>query len=238
MTKNSKLICFIPCRKGSERVINKNTRPFATYEKGLLELKMEQVSRLEEFDRVLISSNDMSVLDFTAEFSKRDPRFEPIPRPDNYGSSSTSMGDFIKYIAELVPEGTMLWTHVTHPFLTSEIYREIIAVWNQEQGNGHDSLVTVTPLHKFIWDENGPYNYDNTIEKWPRSQDLKPLFEINHGVYIMNFARMRELGDRIGMNPFLYKLPESVALDVDWEDQFNLLNDIALARLRRGTSLL
>lgn len=42
------IIAFIPARAGSERVTYKNTRPFAGFEGGLLELKLNQLARVPE----------------------------------------------------------------------------------------------------------------------------------------------------------------------------------------------
>ncbi|MFN3937473.1 MAG: cytidylyltransferase domain-containing protein [Gemmobacter sp.] len=233
------IIALIPARAGSERVKHKNTRPFAGIPGGLLELKLRQLTAVPEVAKVIVSSNDPVVLDYVARWGREtDSRFVASERPDELGRSSTSMTDFIRYSATLEAEGVMMMTHVTHPFITSAVFREIIASWRAAVARGHDSLVTVTRLHKFIWDENGPWNYDNSVEKWPRSQDLKPLFEINHAAYLMPFALMREVGDRIGRRPFLHELPENVAMDIDWEDQFQLLGDIAEAKRARGISLI
>jgi len=235
---DQRIVAVVPCRAGSERVKNKNTRPFAGFEGGLLELKLNQLSRVADIDRIIVSSNDPSVLDFTRTFAnKGDDRIIALERPDELGRSSTPMSHFIRYAATLEESGVMMMTHVTHPFVTSAVFRDLIASWREAQASGHDSLVTVTKLHKFIWDENGPYNYDATVEKWPRSQDIKPLFEINHVAYLMPFLRMRELDDRVGTKPFLKDIPENVAMDIDWEDQFHLLQDIALAKQARGHDL-
>lgn len=51
MSRNEKFAFFLPTRKGSERVQNKNTRTFAGIEGGLLKLKLNQ---LLEIDRVHI----------------------------------------------------------------------------------------------------------------------------------------------------------------------------------------
>lgn len=232
------IIGFIPCRKGSERVKKKNTRPFASFENGLLELKLLQMAKVSGMEKIIVSSNDDEVLEIVQKMKKFDSRLQPMERPEEYGNSATSMESFIHYIAELEQEGSIFWTHVTHPFLSSSYFSEIIKKYREVREAGYDSLVTVTQIHKFIWSHDGPYNYDNTTEKWPRSQDLIPLFEINHGVYMMPFSKMRDVGDRIGTKPFLYDLPESAALDIDWEEQFYILEDFANAKMKRGSDLL
>lgn len=233
------IIAIVPCRAGSERVINKNTRPFANFDSGLLELKLKQLGAQKEIDKIIVSSNDPVVLDYAVRVSKlMDSRVNALERPESLGLSSTPMSAFIRYMSTLEDDGVMMMMHVTHPFISSKIMTDFIKAYRDAISQGYDSLVTVTRMHKFIWNESGPYNYDNTVEKWPRSQDIAPLFEINHAGYLIPFRVMREVDDRIGAKPLLYPVPESVSMDIDWEDQFTLLNDIALARVDRGSSLI
>lgn len=239
MQDGKEIIALIPARAGSERVKHKNTRPFAGFNGGLLELKLRQLARVPDISEIIVSTNDPVVLDYTTRFgAQNDHRITALERPDELGRSDTPMSSFIRYAATLRETGVMMMTHVTHPLITSAVFSDLIAAWRKAEVAGHDSLVTVTKLHKFIWDENGPYNYDNTVEKWPRSQDIKPLFEINHAAYLMPFNRMRTVGDRIGTNPYLHDMPERLVMDIDWEEQFQLLEDIALVRQARDLSLL
>lgn len=232
-------IGFIPCRSGSERVPGKNTRPFAGFAGGLLELKLRQLAAVSELESILVSSNDPVVLDAAQRYARElDDRIVPLERPDEYGRSSTSMDDFILYIARLREAGTIFWTHVTSPFITSAIYREGLAAYEKSLDEGHDCLVSVTKMQRFFWTEKGPVNYDNSVEKWPRSQDLTPLLEINHALYVMPFALMREMGDRVGHRPYFYDIDEHDAADIDWEPQFHTLEKLAVMKSQDGEVLI
>jgi len=230
---------FLPCRAGSERVRDKNTRPFAGFQDGLIELKLRQMTGVKRLEQIIVSSNDARVLDYADAFRRTlDPRVKPVERPDELGRSSTAMDDFILYIARLAEAGVIVWSHVTSPFVRAADYDGIIDAYEEAVAKGHDSLVTVTRLHKFLWDEKGPINYDPVPIKWPRSQDIRPVFEINHVAYVMPFAVMRDVGDRIGRRPYFMELPEATALDIDWEEQFHLLEQLARIRLAEGGSLI
>ncbi|WP_162301577.1 3-deoxy-manno-octulosonate cytidylyltransferase [Nesterenkonia muleiensis] len=237
---SSKITAVVPCRAGSERVKNKNTRSFAGFRGGLIELKLKQLELVDEVDDIIVSTNDPQVAKIVNEF--REITAKPVridDRPDHLAGSSTPMSKFIQYAAELEEEGTMLMTHVTHPLVTAKVFAELIDAWREAEAAGHDSLVTATRVHTFLWDANAtPFNYDSTAERWPRSQDIDPLFEINHAAYLMPFARMREVGDRVGINPRIFEMDQDVAMDIDWEHQFLLLEDIVLAKQRRGIELL
>jgi len=232
-------IGFLPCRAGSERIAQKNTRPFAGYPHGLLELKLRQLALVTALDEIVVSSNDEEVLEFAQTFSRSlDERIIALERPDEWGSSQTSMGRFISdYIAHLYQDGEIVWTHVTSPLIRSQDYNDILKAYGDGIKEGYDSLVTVTRLQKFIWNRNGPVNYDPKIERWPRSQDLEPLFEINHGVYMMPFAAMRAHRDRIGASPLFYELSESIAMDIDWPEQFDHLEQKVIAARKQDNIL-
>lgn len=53
---SEKIAFFLPTRKGSERVKNKNTRPFADIEGGLVENKIKQLLSTKHIDEILFSS--------------------------------------------------------------------------------------------------------------------------------------------------------------------------------------
>ncbi|MDC7676442.1 acylneuraminate cytidylyltransferase family protein [Asticcacaulis machinosus] len=225
-----KVSAFIPCRAGSERVPKKNMRPFGGYEGGLLEIKLKQLGKCDFLDEIIISTNDPDVVSYAEFFSKSDRRIVIDDRPDHLGKSSTSMTEFIQYISSLRPDGAIFWTHVTTPFCNELEYIKAYNAYLKSMESGHDSFVSVTKLQKFLWNNNGPINYDNSVEKWPRSQDLQPVYEINHAIYAMKFGDMRDIGDRIGGKPFFYEMEEVSALDIDWEEQFHLLDLIAKAK--------
>ena len=233
------VIGFIPARAGSERVPQKNTRPFAGFEHGLLELKLRQMTGVAALDEIVVSSNDPAVLDYAALFARdHDSRVTPLERPEEYGTSATSMAAFTAdYIAHLRPSGLLFWTHVTHPLVTAALYTRILDAYRVAKAEGYDSLVTVTRHQKFFWRDGRPFNYDPEPERWPRSQDLTPLFEINHAVYAIEFPVMRAVRDRVGTQPQFFELEETDALDIDWQPQFDLLQDIVTARRARGLSV-
>lgn len=214
------LTCFLPCRRGSERVENKNTRPFAGFERGLIEVKLRQLNAAERIGRVVLSTNDEQVMAAGCELGG--PKVEVVPRPEHLCLSSTSTDELIAYVPELIADGDVLWTHVTSPFLTAADYDRIVEAYEAERGEGYDSLMTVTPLREFVWDGVRPLNYDREVERWPRTQTLDPLFAVNSGVFLCPREHYVRRGDRIGERPYLYPLDRIVGLDVDWMEEFHL----------------
>lgn len=196
----------------------KNIRPFAGRALGLLQLKLEQLLATRLVDRVLLSTNDQEILDYASQL--KDSRMEVRERDDRLAASSTSTDELIRYVGEIVPEGDVLWTHVTSPFVGASVYDAMIERYLQSQQEGFDSLMAVTELRGFLWDQSGPVSYDRNVEKWPRTQTLAPLYEVNSAAFLAPSECYRASADRIGRRPFRYILDKVTGFDIDWEDDF------------------
>lgn len=222
---------FLPCRKGSERVPRKNIKPFAGVENGLVEIKIRQLLGCDAIDKVVLSTNDEEILSFA--FSIKNEKLRIHKRIDSLCSSSTSTDDLVSHAVDLIPDGHILWTHVTSPFINSSIYSDIISNYKKCLTNGHDSLMTTTLIHGFLWSEDGPINYDRDLEKWPRTQTIAPVHEINSGVFLNSATNYRSFNDRIGKKPYLHSMDKITAHDIDWPEDFFIAEAIAINGLAK-----
>ena len=223
------VIAFLPCRAGSQRVPHKNTRPFADRPDGLLGIKLEQLLGCAAIDEVILSTNDAAVIAIAEPWLRAHRgRMRLDRRPDHLCASSTRTDDVVGYVPSIIPEGDVLWTHVTSPFFGAEDYAAAIAAYRAARGAGtHDSLLGVTELKTFIWNGAGqPINYDRAQEKWPRTQTLTPLYEVNSAIFIAPVAVYRACDDRVGERPLLYSIPKDKTVDVDWEEDFVIATEL------------
>ena len=209
---------FLPCRKGSQRIPDKNIRSFAGNSGGLVSIKISQLLKCDEVDNIIISSNDSRVLQIARDF--RETRIILDERPEHLGSSSTTTDELINYVPNVIAEGDVLWTHVTSPFITPEDYGRFISTYRTQLDYGYDSLLTALKIQGFIWDKKGPLSYSRDKIKWPMTQNIEPFYEIDSGAFIANIASYRELGDRIGVNPFICTQDKLKSVDIDWPDDF------------------
>jgi CMP-N-acetylneuraminic acid synthetase len=216
---------FLPCRKGSERVPKKNIKYFASYQNGLIEVKLKQLLLSDKIDRIYLSTNDDEILDYAS--SLNNSRIVLHKRIESLSSSETSTDSLIAHALDLITDGEIIWTHVTSPFLGAKQYDEIIQKYIEIKNQGFDSLMTVNLMHGFLYDKKGPINFDRNIEKWPRTQTIEPLYEINSAVFLTNVENYRNLNDRIGDIPYLYELDKIRGFDIDWEEDFKIAELIA-----------
>ena len=202
---------FLPCRKGSQRVPNKNTKEFGGAKYGLLEIKLNQLLKAKYIDKIFISSDDEIVLNFADKL--KNPKISIHQRDAYLTSNQATADDIISHAYNLIQDGAILWTHVTSPFFDGNEYDKAILQYQDCLKNGYDSLMSVTALKGFFWYENKPINYDRNTIKWPPTQDTMPLYEINSQIY-------KTKKDRIGTNPYLLEIDKIKGLDIDWKEDF------------------
>lgn len=213
------VIAFLPMRKGSQRVKNKNIKNFADIKGGLTFIKISQLLKVKKIDKIIVSTNDQEVKNIARSFNSDKILIDD--RPEHLSSSETSTDDLIKYVPTIIKTGIILWTHVTSPFVNENLYNDMIEKYFQNLQQ-FDSLMSVTKMQKFLWDSKKPINYDKSKEKWPRTQTIEPVYEVNSGSFIADISVYKNLDDRIGEKPFLYELSIKEAFDIDWEDDFEI----------------
>lgn len=218
---NPKIAFFLPTRKGSERVKNKNTRPFANIEGGLVENKLQQLLATKLIDEILFSSNDETCMEVAAKYSS-DSRLKIIPRPEELCLSSTNLQDLICYVPTITDASHILWGHVTTPLAGAEQYDAGIKLYLEKLDEGYDSLVGVNELKNFLLNKEGKLVNNTTPLPWPRTQDLEPLYEINHTIFLAKREVYVEQKNRIGKKPLLYIMDELHGFDIDWPDDFTI----------------
>ena len=216
---------FLPTRKGSERVINKNTRNFNNIVGGLLFLKLNELLKSELIDEIILSTNDSESIEIASKFNSS--KIIINERPEELAQSNTSLLDLVAYVPTVCNHPNILWTHVTSPFIEASDYDKMIETFFNQLQFGYDSLMTVKAIKNFVWDEKlkDIVNRVND-EKWPRTQDLKVLFEIDSAAFINSKEMYLSHKNRIGQNPFLYELSGIKGFDIDWQDDFNLAEQL------------
>ena len=213
-----KVTFFLPTRKGSERVKNKNTKPFAGIEGGLVENKVKQLLATKLIDEIIFSSNDEVCMEVAGKY--KDSRLKIIERPNELCLSTTNLQDLICYVPTVTEAKHILWGHVTTPLCGAEQYDAGIQQYFEKLGEGYDSLVGVTELKNFLLNKEGKLINNTTDIPWPRTQDLEALYPINHTMFLAKREVYNEQKNRIGEKPLLYIMDELHSFDIDWPDDF------------------
>lgn len=220
MIDQERISFFLPVRSGSERVRNKNTRPFGPFFGGLLENKLIQLRQSILVDEVILSTNDRRTLEIAEKLSF--PGLKIVLRPEALCTNETDLQELIAYAATVVSSPHILWGHVTNPFVTGRDYDEAIQCYFQQRSRGYDSLVSGTTFKNYLLNPCGVIVNNKSASRWPRTQDLEPLFEINHAVFLTTRQIYMQKRDRLGNTVFQYEMNKLKSFDVDWEEDFEI----------------
>lgn len=217
---NNKVAFYLPTRKGSERVINKNTRPFAGIEGGLVENKVKQLLETKFIDEIIFSSNDETCMAVAEKY--KDSRLRIIERPEGLCLSTTNLQDLICYVPTVTDADHILWGHVTTPLCGADQYDASIKLYLDKLNEGYDSLVGVTEMKNFLLNREGKLINNTTDIPWPRTQDLEALYPINHTIFLAKREVYIEQKNRIGKKPLLHIMDELHSFDIDWPEDFTI----------------
>ena len=214
---------FLPVRAGSERISNKNTRAFHPNGQSLFEYKLTQIEKIKDrFFEIIISTNDQEIINQIPE-NFIDSRVRLVIRPDDLCCTKTKVQDLIRHAADETRGDVVFWLHVTSPFVDEKDYSLAIKQYqNVIDTKTGDSLISANKIQQFIWSEKEKriVNAHNNTNYWVNTQDLEPLYEINHAFYINSRKNYHEINDRIGRHPALFPCEGLKKIDIDWYNDF------------------
>ena len=207
---------------------------FAGISGGLLSIKLSQLLYCRAVDEIWISTDDDDVIKIAESFRRGHAKeVKILHRSAELATSETSTDDLILHVRDLLKDRSdrdvVLWTHVTSPFFKSSDYASAIETYVEATRASYDSLMTVKPLRIFLWSESGPVNYDPTVDKWPRTQTLPAVCSVNSAVFLAPVSVYRKYGNRIGNRPLLMPVNDLAAIDIDWQEDFDLAEQLWLA---------
>lgn len=203
---------LVPARSGSQRIGDKNGKPFAG--SSLVEIKLKQARRvLGGLDLVLNTDSDIYLKKYEGMYDIG------VKRPSFYGSSEVAMNRVYEYFAnDLVERGydNVLYLNATSPLLSDKSLRSI---WNRYETD-KVPVTTVTSQKEYLWFRNRPMNY--TPEEHPRSQDLEPFQTLNFAASALSLSRMRETKNIVLPESYKKEIPALESFDIDEEWQFKV----------------
>lgn len=203
-----KITAVIPVREGSRRLKNKNIAPFAGT--NLLLYKIEQLKKVKEIDEIVVSSDSETMLAMAkyagVKAHKRSKEF--------CDEKSKTFGEVVSHICSEIEAKHIVWATCTAPLVFPEEYSKSIQVYKQKLKEGFDSLMSVEVFKRYLWDDNGPINYELGVKHVP-SQQLPELYFVTDGILIAPREKMIEWNYFHGPNPYKYKLDKRSSIDID-----------------------
>lgn len=202
-----KLTAIIPVRAGSQRVKNKNIKPFANT--TLLDIKIETLKKVQGIDDIIVSSDSQEMLKIA---KKHDVNVHI--RDEYFASNEVNNSDFMQNLSTIVDEGHIMYSPCTSPLLSSETITEIVSKY---KNNKLRNIVTVTTQKHHMWLNGKPLNYDPTNA--PNSQDLPDIYSINYGCCILSKDDLYK-HKNVVVEPTFHITNEIESIDIDTEFDF------------------
>lgn len=196
MKKNIKIA--IPLKTNSERIKNKNLRPFIG-EDSLFDIKAKQLLKTFNPKDVYVSSENPEVKKLVDRYG-----FNFHLRDVSLTTKNAKENQIVRAVTAAIEDKDcdVMWVQVTQPLFNE--FQEIINVWDKLDDN-YDSLAVVKKINHHILDEKGnPINFN--FGYWHKvSQDLPKLYEVTWSAFIMKRELLDEAAYQIGRNPYLYE---------------------------------
>ena len=206
--KKGKLIVVVPVRAGSQRVKDKNIKPFAN--SNLLKIKLETLKRVPSIDKIIVNSDSNEMLDIALECGVSTHK-----RKEYFASSECNNSEYFQHIAEVTDSDYIMYSPVTAPLISKETYFSCI---DKFMNSDIDNLVTVSDVKHHMWLDGKPLNYNP--KDAPNSQDLPDIVSINYAACIIGKEDMINHRNIVTDKPYFYKLDEIESIDIDTEFDF------------------
>jgi len=205
------ITAVVPTRKGSERVVSKNTRPFAG--KSLLEYKLLTLLQLKK-DNIISDIVVNSDCDESRKISENyGVRF--VERESGLASSEAPITSYWRDVLMNTNTEHSMLCQCTSPLITYETYVDAIQSYNGR------SLIGVDRIKDYVWRNDKPLNYD--WPNHPKSQDLSDKFyKLNFGIVITSKEEFSKHNNIKTPVSDLYSIPIDESLDIDNVVEFEL----------------
>lgn len=206
--KQGKVTAVVAVRKGSQRVLNKNIKPFG--DTTLLDLKLQTLLKVSNIDEIIVNSDCDEMIEIGKSYGVKTKK-----REEYFASSEASNSEFHGHIGETTDTDYIFLAPVCSPFISSEKHEEAIT---QFMNSDCDSLTSTSLVKGHLWLDGKPINYD--LDNVPNSQDLPDIEMINYGITIVDKNTMKNKSRVIGDNPDFIILNEYEGVDINTPFEF------------------
>jgi len=227
-----KITAVIPLRKGSQRVKDKNLRPFAGT--TLLDVKIKSLLQVPEIDSIVVNTNSEAAIEFVEEeYAGTKVTFHR--REEYYASSQCSGSDFFKHLGEVTDTDIFIYAPCTSPFVKPETFSACIKKFLEDNGE-HDCVSTVSSVKEFLWLDGKAMNYDPLNA--PNSQNLPDVVALNFGATVVKREDLIKNHNIIGKKPDFVLTSDIEAVDIDTPLDFYIAEQLYIKTVLENKGIL
>ena len=218
------IIAIIPARGGSKGLPRKNVLPFDG--EPLVVHSIKYAQNCELINTVYVSTDDDEISSISSRAGA-----SIIQRPLELSGDTATTESAIEHVLSTLkakPDIIVL-LQVTSPFRPKKKLKEALGKFIN---NDFDSLLSISPTHRFFWSVDGndnihpKYDYLNR----PRRQDFKKTdiqFVENGSLYIFTYDHFTSVKNRLGGKIGYIEFDEQYSHEIDTELDFKFLEALA-----------
>ncbi|MDB4399313.1 acylneuraminate cytidylyltransferase family protein [Akkermansiaceae bacterium] len=224
MIGKKSILAIIPARKGSKRLVRKNTLPLKG--KPVICWTIEEALKSKYLDEIIISTDDEEIIDLAKGYEGISL---PFVRPATLATDTASSLDVILHTLKVYEEKDIEFDYVMSLQPSSPL-RKCIDIDNaiEELSSEFRSVVSVCKTdHPPHWcnvlpDDRSMKDFLPKNIKNLRSQDLPTSYRINGAVYISEVSSLLMEKGFFGKTTKAYIMPVERSVDIDTKMDFEL----------------
>ncbi len=207
-------VAFIPVRKGSKSILNKNISPVNDKPLIYWTTLAAQVSNL---DKVYVSTDGDEIKKVVEDFGFS--KVEVIPRSEYSSSDMASSETALLEFCENYKFDNVVFLQATSPLTTAV---DINCALEKYLKSDKKSLISAVKRSQFIWDVNGnPLNYNP--QNRPRRQDWDGYYIENGAFYISSRENILKSQCRITPPVDFWEMKDKTLFEVDNPEDINII---------------
>lgn len=208
-----KTVAFVPIRLNSKRVKGKNLRLLGN--KPLMNYMLDTLVQSTGIDEVYVYCSNTEVIPLLPE------GVHFLMRPAHLDRDETLGKEIYDAFTSVIDADLYILAHTTSPFIKTTTLENAIQKIKTE---GYDSAFSVERVQTFAWYNGKPLNYE--LNNIPRTQTIEPIYVETSGFFMFKREVWKELGQRIGNNPYMAIIDKVEGIDIDWPDDFDFAEQI------------
>lgn len=222
-----KTVGFIPLRKNSKGIPNKNKkkllgRPLFTW------VLAEAI--FSKLDFVYVFTDDEEIIDYVNTNFSWSSKVQCIKRsPENAEDTSSTEDAILEFCDSVNLEFDIFCLlQATSPLTKKENINEALL---KLENADIDSVLSVVKTHRFIWSKEGKsLNYD--YKNRPRRQDFEGLLIENGAIYCTNKKGLLESKNRLNGNIGTLEMPENSFVEIDSETDWKIIEQLLVSNFK------
>ena len=222
----NKITAFIPARGGSKTLPGKNIKEFAG--KPLIGHSIEYALESKLIEEVVVSTDDDKIAKIARKAGAR-----IVNRPTELSTDSATTESAIHHFVNKFNKkpDILVLLQPTSPYRPKGSLENAITHFTE---NGFDSLLSITPTHRFFWrvkDDQTTYAEYDYLNR-PRRQDLKQediRYMENGSLYIFKRKHFDKTGNRLGGKIGYVEWTEEYSIEIDTPLDFDILEKLFLS---------